>query len=55
MKVFLFFTLASYFLVQSGGQPTSQEEMKTSYESDLGPLQAESDRRGNKNQNHVKS
>ena len=49
MKVFLFFALASFFLAQSGGQPTSQEEMKTNYESEFGPFQAESDRRGNKN------
>ena len=55
MKVFLFFALARYYLVQSEGQPTSQEEMKISYESELGPLQAESDRRGNKNKNNVKS
>ena len=55
MKVFLFFAIASYFFVQSGGQPTSPEKMNISYESELGTLQAESDRRGNKNKNNVKS
>ena len=48
MNVALIFALATYFLAQSGGHPTFKDDVDPSDEAEYDPIQAESDRRGNK-------
>ena len=48
MNVVLIFVLVTYFLAQSGGHPTFKEDVDPSDEAEYDPIQAESDRRGNK-------
>ena len=48
MNVILIFALATCFLAQSGGHPTFKEDVNPSDEAEYDPIQAESDRRGNK-------
>ena len=48
MNVVLIFALATYFLAQSGAHPTFKDDVDPSDEAEYDPIQAESDRRGNK-------